>query len=156
MPDSPSLFSPKSRRTAKLVLPIAGLGLLAGGVGLLIQATQRAHTVSTVTREICTNVLRKPNGGPIGPWWISATEQDPLTGEFKNFNLESGAMRISARTARLSVDPHTDTFSFELWNVVMTRVPKTDEDVPDHHLIQLDHHVLGPAPYGIDITPDGG
>ncbi len=156
MPASPSPFAPKRRRPAKLVLPVAGLGLLVGGVALLIQATHRAHTVSMVIREIRTNVLRKPDGGPIGPWWIFAAEQDPLTGEFKDFKMESGAMRIAARTARLSVDPHTDTFSFELWDVVLTRIPETDEDGPDHYLIQLDHHVLGPAPYGIDITPDGG
>ncbi|MHC4107309.1 MAG: hypothetical protein ACYSXF_00045 [Planctomycetota bacterium] len=139
----------------RLILPVAALGLLVAGVGLLIQTTGEAHSVSRVTRSIRDVVLSKPDGGLIGPWLVSAREQDPLTGEFQDFKMESGSMRIAAKTARLAVDPYTDTFSFELWDLVLTRVPDAEDKSADSYLIQMDHHVLGPAPYGADITSDG-
>ena len=145
------------RSMARLVLPVAAGGLLVAGVGLVIRARQQPHTVSKVIEDIRAIVLKDPEGGALGPWWVSASEQDPLTGEFKDFNLESGATRIAAKAARLTVDPDTDTFSFELWDLVLTRVPdkKDQGQRPDPSLIQMDHHILGPAPYGADITPDG-
>ena len=142
-------------RRGRLILPVAALGLLVAGTVWLIQTTRQAHSVSRVTGNIRDIVLSKPDGGLIGPWLVSAREQDPLTGEFQDFKMESGSMRIAAKTARLAVDPYTDTFSFELWDLVLTRVPDTADTNADAYLIQMDHHVLGPAPYGADITPDG-
>ena len=68
------------------------------------------------------------------------------------FRLTCGQMEIAARSARLVVDAKDDTFRFELYDVVLTRVPETDEVVPDHHLITHDEYTLGPVPYGRKIV----
>ena len=74
-----------------LILPVAALGLLVAGLGLLLKATRQSHGVSRVTRNIRDVVLSKPDGGLIGPWLVSAREQDPLTGEVQAFKKDGRA-----------------------------------------------------------------
>jgi hypothetical protein len=143
-----------------LLLPAAGLGLLVAGAALLLKSEPEGHTVSQVRRSIRAIALAggaenaPVQAGMIGPWRVATATIDPITGEFSDFRIESPPMLISAERAQLHVDAERDTFSFEMWNVVYTRVPKPGETV-EGFLWSEDHYVLGPAPYGKDIIPDG-
>lgn len=144
-----------------LVLPVLGFGLLAACLLVLWWEPPARESVSSIHRhfrEIALSKSPRPgvdDGGAIGPWWVTASEVDPVTGVFHNFHVRSGPILMAARTARLEVDPGTDTFQFELFNVSFTSVPDSDVNPPvDHTLLQLEHHTLGPVPYGMDIVPD--
>ncbi len=158
-----SLERPRKRSRAWLVLPLLGFGLLIASLIVLWWEPPPQQSVSEVTRgfrDIALAKSPKPgldDGGAIGPWWITAGDVDPVTGLYHNMHVRSGNVLIAAEAARLVVDPATDTFQFELHNVVFTRVP--DPDDPDdseleHHVLELEFHTLGPVPFGIDIVPD--
>ena len=157
-------FSPVHRgmSRARFLLPIAGTGLIIACLAIWMQSVPESHTVSHVTRLIRDIALAAgaPNAdreaGVIGPWRIAAESFDPTTGEFTFFHLESGPMVLTAATAQLNVDPVNDTFSFELREVVYTRLPDPRDTEQESFVHTLDHYTLGPAPYGMNIVADGG
>jgi hypothetical protein len=145
-------------------LPRAIVSILAAvsfttAVFLIIQNADRSQTETQAIESIRDIALGQPGlaGGHIGSWRISAVSVDQRTGDLKDFRLESGAMSVAAKTARIVVDPEHDTFTFNLEDVVYTRVPIEDGENPsrDQYLLELEHYVLGPAPYGVDIVTDG-
>jgi hypothetical protein len=154
---------PAGAPRARLIVPMAGVGLLLACAGVLMRSAPTAHTVSDVVRTIHDTALASnepdapPEAGLIGPWKISAARVDPMTGHLVDFHLSSGPMLVSARTARVVVDPVADTFTFELSDVVYTRLadPESDGDDARTFVHAMDHHTLGPAPYGHDIVADG-
>ena len=121
---------------------------------LIVSGRQQTQSVSHVVRQVQKIALGKPEGGLIGPWWISAATADPVAGELIGLKVEVGPVLIAARKARIVVDPVNDTFRFEMSAVMMTRIddPPSGEE---HHLVELEHYVLGPIPYGADIVADG-
>jgi len=149
---------PSSR--ARLILPFAAMGLFVACVGVWMHGSQSGHTVSHVHRTVRDIALAAgvddapADAGTLGPWKIAAQEVDPVTGEYRRFRLESGRMMISAARARLLVDPEDDSFSFEMWDVVYTRLPARGQTEDDSFVWSMDHYLLGPAPYGMDIVPD--
>ena len=65
---------------------------------------------------------------------------------------------IAGDVAQLTVDPEADSFCFELRNVVYTRVPserETEASDEDAFVHSMEHYILGPVPYGVDIIHDG-
>lgn len=155
-----SLHKPKRPSRAWLLLPVLGIGLLVASLIVLWWEPPPQQSVSNVTRQIREIALAKSpkpgldDGGPIGPLWVTAGQVDPVTGVFRNFHVRSGQMLMAADTARLIVDPVTDTFQFELQNVVFTRVPDSDAPEVEHHVLEMEYHTLGPVPYGMDIVAD--
>ena len=147
---------------ARLILPFAAAGLFIACIAVLLHGSRDSHTVSHVQRTVREIALAggspdAPSGaGVIGPWKISASGVDPFTGEFSGFHLESGPIVLGADRAVLHVDARADTFSFEMWDVVFSRVPAAGEDEQDAFVHRMDHYILGPAPYGKNIVPDGG
>lgn len=147
---------------ARLILPFAAAGLFIACIAVLLHGSRDSHTVSYVQRTVRDIALAggspqaPPGAGAIGPWKISASDVDPFTGEFLDFHLEAGSIVLGAQRAVLHVDARADTFGFEMWDVVFTRVPSPDDDEQDAFVHRMDHYVLGPAPYGKNIVPDGG
>ncbi len=139
-------------------LPVRlGAAALVGVVILLLlNGSHETQTVSHVIREIHKIALAKPQGGLIGPWWVSAEKIDALTGELKAFKIECTSVHAAARTATLRVDPETDSFQFEMLDVVLASVSRPGDETTEHHLVHVDRYVLGPIPYGVDIVPDSG
>lgn len=146
-----------------MVPAACGLILLAA-VMFFFGGEKESESVSSVRRSIQNVVLTQPNGGLLGPWWISAGDYDPLTGEFAGMRIECPPMLIGAGRARLIVDSDTDSFKFEMWDVLVVRLadekegPDAASGIPgdDSYLVNFDHYVLGPIPYGVNIVPDGG
>lgn len=153
--------SSKDASRARLVLPVAGAGLTIACVGLLLRGAPERHTTSQVARMIQETALasNEPDAprdaGILGPWHIAAERIDPVSGHLMNFQLKSGQMMVAARSARIAIDPENDTFSFEMWDVVYTRVPERNAADQNAFAHALDHYVLGPAPYKFDIVADG-
>jgi hypothetical protein len=144
----------------RLLMPVLGAGVLVACIAVMIGGGGERQSVSEVMRQIHQKALAgnepdAPYGaGRIGAWKIAAERVNPLTGELTSLRIQSGAMLVAARTAHVVVDPEADTFSFELHGVVYTRVPRDGEEVDGAFVHELDHYVLGPAPYGVDIVPD--
>jgi hypothetical protein len=137
---------------ARLVMPMAGLGLLCASVAMLLHnRTPSGETVSQVARRI-QQIALTSGGGELGPWLVSAEHVDPLSGTLLRLRIESGPMIIAAERATLVVNADDNTFSFELSEVVFTRVPDDEDGEAGVHT--LDTHMLGPAPWGMDIVPD--
>lgn len=146
------------------LLPIIGGVLLITFGWLIVQKQGDKVSVAEVTRQMQQIALTKSqrsgidDGGPIGPWWITASKADSLSGDFHDFRVRSGNRFIAAKKARLVVDPVSDTFSFHLTDVVFTQVEDPKQSIPGDpaagKLLALDRHVLGPAPYGKDIVAD--
>ena len=139
---------------------LARLGVAAvvlAFVVLLISGSRDKRTVSEVLEEIHGIALDKPQGGIIGRWWVSAASLDPDTARLQAFKLECGSIHIAARSARVVVNHHTNSFQFEMWDVVMARVPGSGDEGEDQDgLRAIDRFVLGPLPYTTDIVPDKG
>lgn len=158
---STSAAAPSSSVRARLILPVAGAGLLIGCGLLLLRGGHETHTVSQVARSIHEIALTAnapdapPEAGLVGPWRVSAERLDPLSGKLIDFNIKSGVMMISARTAQVVIDPDADTFSFDMRDVVFVRVPRLREEGREAAIHHLDRYTLGPAPYNVDIVPDG-
>ncbi len=124
-------------------------------VVLLISGSREKRTVSEVLEEIHGIALDKPQGGIIGRWWVSAASLDPDTARLQAFKLECGSVHIAARSARVIVNHHTNSFQFEMWDVVMARVPGSGDEAEDADALRaIDRFVLGPLPYTTDIVPD--
>jgi hypothetical protein len=147
---------------ARLIVPFAAAGLFIACIAVLLHGSRQRHTVSHVHRTVREIALAggapdaRPGAGAIGPWKISAADVDPITGQYIDFHLESGPIVLGAERAVLFVDAKADTFGFEMWNVVFTRVPQSGDEEPGAFVHRMDHYILGPAPYGMNIIPDGG
>jgi hypothetical protein len=156
--------APRKRSAhSKLIIPFLSAGLLvAGGVMIARDAMQRPHSASAVVRDLRDLALQRgvrpgqPDGGELGPWWISASSFDPLSGELKNFRLKSGPIELAAQSARILVDPEADSIGFDLWRVVYTVLPNLAHPDQVGELIELETYTLGPVPYGHEIVQDSG
>lgn len=141
-----------------LLLPVLGAGILAACVLTVVRHRAPSVAASSVVEEIHSVALRRSqtrgieDGGPIGTWWVTASRVDPESERLLNFRIRSGELRVAARSAKLIVDAEHDTFGFELFGAVLTRLPDASGDAGE--LLTLEHRVLGPVPYGVDIEPD--
>ena len=154
--------SSKRPSRARFILPIGGVGLFIACIFALVSGTKKSFGEAEVIRSIHSIALyrsEKPgvaNGGPLGPWWISATSVDPVSGKLHDFSISTGTMIIAARTAMIDLDSEADTFAFDLEDVVMTLIPNSREPDTEEILVTREHYRLGPAPFGANIVPDGG
>ncbi|MHC4129265.1 MAG: hypothetical protein ACYTE6_09890 [Planctomycetota bacterium] len=135
-------------------LRLGAAALVVGMIVFLISSSREQRTVSEVIDEIHQIALDEPQGGLIGRWWVSAAGVDPDTGRLQAFKLECGPVHIAARSARVIVNHHTNSFQFEMWDVVMARVPDQDDPDDQDTLRVLDRFSLGPLPYSTDVVPD--
>jgi len=147
--------NPSPRFPGRLVLRIAVPMVVMVIVGVIVFGSPDTRTVSQVIDEINTIALAEPQGGLIGPWWVSATGTDE-SGYLKGFAVEAGPIDIGAATARIIVNHHSNTFQFELWDVVFARTFDPANPDAEHTLQHIDRYVLGPLPYPDDIVPDEG
>ncbi|MHC4908110.1 MAG: hypothetical protein ACYTF9_00115 [Planctomycetota bacterium] len=148
----------RRRSNAWLILPVLALGIIAACALALFRMNTPVRTISEVTREVAALALHRgesgqEDGGTLGPWWITASSIDPASGFLLDFRVSSGQLHIAAGSAHILVDAERDAFSFQLYEVVVTRVPDGGE-AADAYLVTLDEHLLGPIPYGVDIVPD--
>lgn len=156
-----SASQPKRPSRARLILPIGGVGLFIACIFALVSGMQKSYGEAEVIRSIHSIALYrsdKPgvaNGGPLGPWWISATSVDPMSGKLYDFSISTGTMIIAAKSAMIDLDSEADTFAFDLEEVVMTRIPNPREPDIEEILVTREHYRLGPAPFGANIVPDG-
>jgi hypothetical protein len=156
--------TPRKRSShSKLIIPFLSAGLLVGGAVLLIrERMHRPYTASMVKRDLRDLALQRgvspgqPDGGELGPWWISATSFDPMSGELKNFRLKSGSIELAALTAKILVDPEADSIGFDLFRLVYTVLPNDTHPERAGELIELNKYTLGPVPFGREIVPDAG
>ncbi|MCZ6834145.1 MAG: hypothetical protein O7G85_00070 [Planctomycetota bacterium] len=160
-PPHPFQVSRRPKSRARFILPIVLIGLIAAIPIVMMRSMPSDYSEAEILRSIHATALRQsekpgvPNGGPLGPWWISASEADPISGEFRDFSITTETMIIAARMARVEIDPFEDTFVIDMEGVVMTRFKKGD-DAEEYQLVDMDHFRLGPAPFGIDIRADAG
>jgi hypothetical protein len=145
---------PAARAPVRLIVRVSVAVVIVAGVVFLISSSRETRTVSEVIEEIHQIALDKPEGGLIGRWWVSAAGVDPDTGRLQSFKLECGPIHIAARSARVIVNHNTDSFQFELWDVVMAKVPDPGEPEDQDALRVLDRFVVGPLPYTKGIEPD--
>jgi hypothetical protein len=138
----------------RLVLRIAIAAAVVVIVSVIVFGSPDKRTVSQVIDEIREIALAEPQGGLIGPWWLSATGTDETSGRLTGFKVECGPIDIAAGTARIIVNHHTNSFQFEMWDVVFARMPGQDDPDAEYTVQQLDRYVLGPLPYPGDIVPD--
>jgi hypothetical protein len=138
----------------RLALRLGAVVLIVGFVAFVVSGTHEKRTVQEVIDEIHGIALDDPRGGLIGRWWVSAAGVDPDTGRLLSFKLECGRIHIAARSARLVVNPHTDSFEFEMWDVVMAKVPESGDAENSDSLRVLNRFTVGPLPYRADIVPD--
>ncbi len=122
-------------------------------IGVIITGSPDTRTVSQLIDEIRAIALAEPQGGLIGPWWVSASGTDEH-GRLTGFKVECGPIDIGAATARIIVNHHNDTFQFEMWDVVLARLSDPADPDAEHTLQQLGRYVLGPLPYPHDVVPD--
>lgn len=153
--------NPKQSSRVNLILPIAGTGLLIACLFALFFGMRKTYSEAEIIRSIHIIALRQsekpgvPNGGPLGHWWISAVNVDPISGELFDFSITTDTMIIAAQSVMVDIDPLADTFTFDMTGVVMTRIVASDDD-DGEILVTRDHYRLGPAPFGVDIIPDAG
>ena len=119
---------------------------------VLIGGYRQTQTASEVVEQVHAIALTRPDGGLVGPWWVSAKAVDPV-GRLLSFRVEVGTVHFAAQTARVVVDPERDAFSFEMAGVVLIRVdePKAGEN-PNRPLVEMERYVLGPIPHKHDIV----
>ncbi len=146
--------NPSPRFPMRLVLRIAVPMVVMVIVGVIVFGSPDTRTVSQVIDEIHAIALTEPQGGLIGPWWVSATGTDESSGNLTGFALEAGPIDIGAVTARIIVNHHSNTFQFEMWDVVFAMTFDPANPDAEHTLQHLDRYVLGPLPYPDDIVPD--
>ena len=146
--------TPAPRFPARLVLRIAVPVIAALIIVVVVSGSRETRTVSQVIDEIRAIALAKPQGGPIGSWWVSATSVDEADGRLQNFKVECGSIDIAAGSALIVVNHHKNTFQFEMWDVVLARTPDASDPHAEHTLQQLTRYVLGPLPYSREIVGD--
>ncbi len=146
--------NPSPRFPVRLVLRIAVPMVVVVIVGVIVSGSPETRTVSQVIDEIKAIALTEPQGGLIGPWWVSATGTDESSGRLRGFTVECGPIDIGAVTARIIVNHHSNSFQFEMWDVVFARTFDPANPDAEHTLQHLDRYVLGPLPYPVDIVPD--
>ncbi len=134
----------------KFLLPVVAVV----GIIVLVSGSHETLTTSEAISRIHEIALAKPQGGLIGPWWVSASSHDPVSGKLKSLRVEWGDVRIAAKTARVVIDPIADTFRFDMWDVVMANIDTGEDIEGGRPLIDVDHYQFGPIPYGVDIVPD--
>lgn len=126
------------------------------------ESANQPYSASAVMRDLRDLALQRgvmpnqPDGGELGPWWISAVSFDPMSGELKNFRLKSGPIELAAQSAKILVDPEADSIAFDLWRVVYTVLPNNTHPEQAGELIEMESYTLGPVPYGHEIVPDAG
>lgn len=150
---------------ARLLIPVAAVGMLVGGTIMSVRQKPRAWTVSEVTEEfrrlaIDGGAQGDRYAGSLGPMRIATRTIDGSTGDFLGFRIETETMLVTAARATLDVDPDRDTFAFDLRDVTFTRLVEAGQDgLPvdgDPSLVHTtDRHLFGPAAFGSDIVPDG-
>jgi len=148
--------NPSPRFPVRLVLRITIPIVVVVIVGSIVVSSPETRTVSQVIDEINAIALNEPQGGLIGPWWVSATGTDEMSGHLTGFTVECGPIDIGAVTARIIVNHHSNSFQFEMWDVVFARAFDAANPDADHTLRHMDRYVLGPLPYPVDIVPDPG
>ncbi len=148
--------NPSPRFPTRLVLRIGVPIVVVVIVGVIVSSSPDTRTVSQVIDEIHAIALAKPEGGLIGPWWVSATGIDESNGYLRGFTVECGPIDIGAVNARIIVNHHSNTFQFEMWDVVLARTFDPENPDAQHSLQHLDRYVLGPLPYPVDVVPDAG
>ncbi len=146
--------NPAPRFPVRLALRLMVVVVAMVIIGVIVTGSPDNRTVSQVIDEIRSIALAEPEGGLIGPWWVSSTGADEANGHLKNFKVEFGSIDIAAASARVLVNHHNNTFQFEMWDVVFARMPDSSDPDAEHTLQQLDRYVLGPLPYPKDIVPD--
>ncbi len=146
--------NPAPRLPARLALRLVVGAVVVVIIGFIVIGSPDNRTVSQVIDEIRAIALTQPQGGLIGPWWVSSTGTDEASGHLKNFKVECGSIDIAAASARVIVNHHNNTFQFEMWDVVFARMPDASDPSAEHTLQHLDRYVLGPLPYPKDIVPD--
>lgn len=161
MTDTRRQHSRPGASVSRFLLPAIGIGLIAAALiisvgGQYIARPTESH-VARLVRDMAlagTDPRAEPGANYFGPWRLAATSVDPMSGVYSNFRVESGAMIVTALTARLLIDTEADTLTFELYDVTYMRVPEDDEE-GEAYVHELERWTLGPAPYGEDIVPDG-
>lgn len=143
-----------SRFPARLALRLVVGVVVVVIIGVIVNGSPDSRTVSQVIDEIRSIALAEPQGGLIGPWWVSSTGADEENGRLRNFKVECGPIDIAAVSARVLVNHHTNTFQFEMWDVVFARMPVASNPDAEYTIQHLDRYVLGPLPYPKDIVPD--
>jgi hypothetical protein len=163
MPDPAPTTPSAPRSLARLAMPFAAAGMVVACLAVLLNGSRDPGvSESQVHREIREIALHRggegsqDDGGHVGPWWISASDVDPLTGIFRDFKLTSGKLRLASTSALLIVDADTDMVSIHLEDVVMVRVLDGTEDEPQRRLHHIDVFDLGPIRWHEDIVRDGG
>lgn len=153
-PAAPAGKSTGPTGLAMRMMQIGAAGLVVGILIVLVSGSPESRTVSEIIDEIHTLALLRPHGGLIGKWFVSASAVDERSGRLMNFKIEGGPVAFSARTARVIVNAHENTFQFEMWDVVLMRVPDRPGDEIEDAVRQLNRYVLGPLPYPMDVVPD--
>lgn len=131
-----------------IILAVALLAGRSGDPPTAQDVRQSIHEVA-LARPGSGSGTRTTPGGVLGPWWISAGALDG--DRLLDFKVDAGSVQVSARSARVVVDGHTDTICFDLSEVVVARV---DGEGAGGTLERLERYQLGPIPYGRDIRPD--
>lgn len=145
---------------AWLIAPVAGAGLFMACLVILATRQPPSETVNEVRTKITDTLLHrstKPgveNGGPIGPWWVSASEVDSEIGTFHNLRITSNQLHIAAEAADLTIDPVNDTFTFELRQVVLFNLDDVKAADDSTAMRTIPEYSLGPIEYGVDIVND--
>ena len=149
---SPTTESPP-KLPVGLIIRVGTVAVVLVAVVLLISGSRETRSVTEVIDEIHALALRPPDGGLLGPWWVSALSYDAEASRLRDFKIDCEPVHLAARSARVVVNHTTDTFHFEMWDVIVVRAP---EDGEEGDLLDMDRYILGPIPYGIDIVPDKG
>lgn len=146
--------NPAPRFPVRLALRLVVVVVVMVIIGVIVIGSPDNRTVSQVIDEIRAIALAKPQGGLVGPWWVSSSGADEATGRLENFKVECGPIDIAAVSARIIVNHHTNSFQFEMWDVVFARMPVASDPNAEYTIQHLDRYVLGPLPYPKDIVPD--
>lgn len=146
--------NPAPRFPVRLALRLAVVVVAVVIISFIVIGSPDNRTVSQVIDEIRSIALAEPQGGLIGPWWVSSTGTDEASGHLKNFKVEFGSFDIAAGSARVIVNHHTNTFQFEMWDVVFARMPDSSDPNAEYTLQHQARYILGPLPYPKDIVPD--
>lgn len=137
----------KSWRRVLGVLVFVGVLIVLSWMTLRA-GTRKVQAAGDVRRDLAAVVTE---GGYIGVFFMRGERYDLAEGEFHNFTAETDDLMLSAKRARVRIDAQNDAISFELFEVVVMRVPEGDTGM-DVTFQRLDRYELGPFPYKLDIV----